>query len=85
MSGTGSRDAELQAEVEALRAQVAELERRLAAQQAAANAAIASAQKRVYWLDRWHIDLDVWARSPQLRGLRAAVRWARDVVRRVRG
>ena len=80
-----SEDAELQAEVEALRAQVAELERRLAAQQAAANTAIAAAQKRVYWLDRWHIDLDVWARSRQLRAARAVVRWARERVRSVRG
>jgi cell division septum initiation protein DivIVA len=80
-----STDGDLQAENEALRAQLAELERRLAEQAAAANLAIAQAQKRVYWLDRWHIDLDVWARSPQLRGARAAARWARGLVRRVRG
>jgi cell division septum initiation protein DivIVA len=77
-------DADLQAEVEALRAQVAELERRLAEQAAASNAAIARAQKRVYWLDRWHIDLDVWARSRRVRAARALVRRVRDVVRRVR-
>ena len=77
-------DGDLRAENEALRARVAELERRLAEQSAAANAAVAQAQKRVYWLDRWHVDLDVWARSPQLRVLRAAVRSVRDVVRRVR-
>ena len=80
-----TREAELQAEVDALRAQVTELERRHAAQQAAANQAIAAAQKRVYWLDRWHIDLDVWARSRQLRLARAAVRWARDRARGLRG
>ena len=80
-----TREAELQAEVEALRARAAELERRLAAQQAAANRAIAAAQKRVYWLDRWHIDLDVWARSRQLRLARGAVRWARERARRLRG
>ena len=77
-------DGDLQAENEALRARVVELERRLTEQAASANAAIAQAQKRVYWLDRWHVDLDVWARSPQLRTLRAVVRRVRDVVRRVR-
>jgi hypothetical protein len=78
-------DADLQAEIDALRSQVAELERRLAAQQAAANAALAQAQKRVYWLDRWHVDLDVWARSRQLRAVRAAVRWVRERARRLGG
>jgi cell division septum initiation protein DivIVA len=80
-----STEDQLQAEVEALRAQVAELERRLAEQAAASNAAIAAAQKRVYWLDRWHIDLDVWARSRRVAALRALARRGRDVARRLRG
>lgn len=80
-----STEEQLQAEVEALRAQVAELERRLAEQAAASNAAIAAAQKRVYWLDRWHIDLDVWARSRRMAALRAAARRVREVARRLRG
>jgi len=80
-----SSEDQLQAEVEALRAQVAELERRLAQQAAASNAALAAAQKRVYWLDRWHIDLDVWARSRRVAVLRALVRRAREVARRARG
>ena len=45
-----------QAEVEALRARVAELERELADRTARANAAVAAAQDRLYWLDRWRID-----------------------------
>ena len=80
-----STEEQLQAEVEALRDQVAELERRLAEQAAASNAAIAAAQKRVYWLDRWHIDLDVWARSRRVTALRALARRARELARRVRG
>jgi hypothetical protein len=47
---------EKDAEVEALRARVAELERELAARTERANAAVARAQDRLYWVDRWHID-----------------------------
>jgi cell division septum initiation protein DivIVA len=43
---------DLQAENERLRARVDELERQLGEQAAAANAAIAAAQDRAYWLDR---------------------------------
>lgn len=49
---------EPQDELETLRARVAELERELAERTARANAAIAAAQDRNYWLDRWHIDLN---------------------------
>ena len=45
-----------QAEVERLRARVAELERELAERTERANAAVAAAQDRVYWLDKWRID-----------------------------
>jgi hypothetical protein len=41
-----------------LRARVEELERQLGEQAAAANAAIAAAQDRAYWLDRARIDLN---------------------------
>jgi hypothetical protein len=43
-------------EVEALRARVAELERELADRTERANAAVAAAEDRLYWLDRWRID-----------------------------
>jgi hypothetical protein len=49
---------EPQDELETLRARVAELERELADRTARANAAVAAAQDRNYWLDRWHIDLN---------------------------
>jgi predicted nucleic acid-binding Zn-ribbon protein len=50
--------AEQHTEIEALRARVAELERELAERTERANAAIAAAEDRVYWLDAWKIDLD---------------------------
>ena len=43
-------------ELELLRARVAELERELADRTERANAAVAAAQDRLYWLDRWRID-----------------------------
>jgi hypothetical protein len=49
---------EHQAEVEALRARVAELEQELADRTERANAAVAAAEDRLYWLDRWRIDPD---------------------------
>lgn len=79
-------------EIERLRAQVADLQRQLAEQAARANAAIAAAQERAYWLDRWHIDLNAlmatrWggAFRALMRGLRAPIRAARVARRRLRG
>lgn len=47
-----------QAEIDVLRARVAELERELADRTDRANAAVAAAEDRLYWLDRWQVDLD---------------------------
>jgi hypothetical protein len=47
-----------QAELEQLRARVAELERELAVRTERANAAVAAAEERLYWVDRWRIDPD---------------------------
>ena len=49
---------EQDSEVEELRARVAELERELADRTERANAAVAAAEDRLYWLDRWRIDLE---------------------------
>jgi hypothetical protein len=71
MSGT-ELTLDERAELEALRIRVAQLERQVAA----ANAAVAAAQERTYWLDRWH-----------RRGaaeLRAAIRIARGAIRAAR-
>jgi hypothetical protein len=45
-------------EVERLRAQIDQLENELASLHEWANGVVADAQKRVYWLDRLHLDLD---------------------------
>jgi hypothetical protein len=73
-----------QEELEALRARVVELEREHAAQIAAANAAVAAAQERTYWLDRWHLDLNALMARPGAAQLRALIRIARGAVRTVR-
>ena len=72
------------AELEALRARVQQLERERAEQIAAANAAIAAAQERAYWLDRWHLDLNALMARPAAAELRALIRAARGVIRLVR-
>lgn len=79
-------------EIERLREQVADLQRQLAEQAARANAAIAAAQERAYWLDRWHIDLNAlmatrWggAFRALMRGVRTPIRAARIAKRRFLG
>jgi hypothetical protein len=72
------------AELEALRARVEQLERERFEQAAAANAAVAAAQERVYWLDRWHIDLNAAMRRPGAAQLRGAIRIVRGAIRTVR-
>ena len=47
-----------QEDVEALRARIAALEHELAERTERAGAAVAAAEERAYWLDRWHIDLN---------------------------
>jgi hypothetical protein len=45
-------------ELEELRVRVAGLEHELAERTERANAAVAAAQQRLYWLDRWRVDLN---------------------------
>lgn len=61
-------------EVAVLRARVAELERQLAEQAARANAAVAAAEDRAYWLDRWHLDLNAVMARPAADRARATMR-----------
>jgi hypothetical protein len=68
------------AELEALRTRVGQLERQVAA----ANAAVAAAQERVYWLDRWHIDLNALMRRRGAAELREVIRVVRGAIRMVR-
>jgi Viral A-type inclusion protein repeat len=68
-------------EVEALRRRVADLERELAERTARANDAVAAAQDRSYWLDRWGVDLNALMRKRGAAELRAGIRAARALYR----
>jgi len=79
-------------ELERLRARVASLEQELVEVTERANAAVAAAQERAYWLERWHLDLNAVMRRPVairtrafLRGARRVTRAARRVKRRLLG
>lgn len=63
-----------EAENERLRARIAALEEELVETQARANAAVAKWQERVYWLDRWHLDLNALMRRPGASEFRAGLR-----------
>src|SRR3954467_11939892 len=74
------------AEVESLRARIAALEEEVIERTSRANAAVAAAEDRAYWLDRWRVDLNALMRRPAagrvralLRGLRLVYRKAREV------
>jgi predicted nucleic acid-binding Zn-ribbon protein len=85
MSGMeGAERAGEQAEVERLRARVAALENELVEVQARANAAVAAAQERAYWLERWHVDLNALMRKPGAREFRALLRAIRTVMRQLK-
>ncbi len=73
-----------QLEVERLRERVATLEAELVEVQARANKMVAQAQERVYWLDRWHLDLNALMRRRGAAELRGALRAVRAVVRIVK-
>jgi hypothetical protein len=74
---TDSRDDE----VEVLRRRLADLEQELARRTERANAAVAAAQDRSYWLDRWGIDLNAIMRRRGAAELRAGLRAARALYR----
>jgi hypothetical protein len=83
MDGTEAEPAQVD-ELARLRARVADLERELVEVQERANAAVASAEERAYWLDRWHVDLNAVMREPAAQRLYSAVHWAHGVIRRAR-
>ena len=80
----GSSLTEAQAENERLRTRVASLEAELVETQARTNAIVAQTQERVYWLDRWHLDLNALMRRPGAAELRGALRGIRAVSRAIR-
>lgn len=69
------------AELEQLRERLDALEREAAERTARANLALAEAQDRSYWLDRWHLDLNALMRKRGASEARAALRAARSVYR----
>lgn len=62
-------------------ADLAEVEREHVEQLARAHAALAAAQDRSYWLERWGVDLNELMRRPGARRARGAMRSAREVKR----
>jgi hypothetical protein len=76
---------ENQAELRALRARIEELERELAERTARANAALAAAQDRSYWLDRFRIDLNAVMRGRGPRAVWTAARLAIALAAHARG
>jgi len=68
-------------ELHALRARLLDLERQRTEEMARANAAIAAAQDKSYWLERWHVDLNDLMRRPGASEARAALRAVRAVYR----
>lgn len=67
-----------------LRTHVKQLQDQLADVEAWANRAVAEAQEKTYWLDRWQVDLNAVMRRPIAGRLRAAARSVRAVLRRLR-
>lgn len=93
-SQTGSAESasDQEAELAALRARVAELEQQLIELEAWSNRTLGAAQERLYWLDRWGLDLNALMERPgagavraTLRVMRAAYRVLLGVRRRLRG
>jgi hypothetical protein len=71
------------AEIERLRARVAELEQELLETEAWANETVGAAQAQSHWIERWGIDINGFMRSSWGLRLRALARVARAVYRRL--
>lgn len=79
-------------EVAALRMRVSALESELAEQSRRTALIVAEAQEKLYWLERWQIDLDALMRKPgaiptleALKKVRSSARTAKRLKRRVLG
>lgn len=78
---TTDRESDQAAELVRLRARVAELEAELVEVEDWANRTVGAAQERLYWLDRWHIDLNALMQRRGASELRAAIRIVRALYR----
>ncbi len=74
---TEVRDAEL----ESLRERVAELESELSEQARRSAAVVARSQEKLYWLERWQVDLDAVMRKPGAIPALEALKRARGMAR----
>jgi hypothetical protein len=83
-AGAGAGAEDPGSEVGRLRARVSALEAELVEISARCNAAVAEAQAKTYWLERWHVDLNELMRRPGAEEIRFALRAVRSVGRRVR-
>lgn len=79
-------------EVAALRSRVADLEAELAEQARRTAGLVAEAQEKLYWLERWHVDLDKLMAKPgaipaldALKRVRSASRSVKRTKRRLLG
>lgn len=79
-------------ELEELRARVHELEAELAEQARRSAAIVARSQEKLYWLERWHVDLDTVMAKPgavpaleALKTVRSGARSVKRFQRRLRG
>ncbi len=79
-----TRPSDAQAELRALRERLDTLEREHAEELARLHRALARAQERAYWLDRWHVDLNRAMTTPSGRAVRAVLRAVRAPIRIVR-
>jgi hypothetical protein len=71
-------------ELEELRARILALETELLGLEASANCAVAEAQEKTYWLDRWRIDINAIMDRNATRHVLAATRRARALYGTVR-
>jgi SAM-dependent methyltransferase len=91
---TTERAGERGSDADELRRRVASLEAEVADRAARANDALAAAQDRTYWLDRWHLDpnavmrrpmmVRLWRLMPAARGAVRAARKGRELLQQAR-
>jgi hypothetical protein len=70
-------------ELELLQALVGTLEAELLELEASANRAVAEAQEKTYWLDRWRIDINVIMDRNAPQHVQAAAQRARTIYRTI--
>ena len=80
LPATDARDSE----IAALRSRVTELEAELREKDARTTSLVAEAQEKLYWLERWQVDLDAAMARPGAVPALNALKWVRGHVRSLR-